>query len=142
MLCITWVNVRSATHFITVAKCKMYCMGVKSRASGLIFVHQKQYFLIPNNIFYFFQILLKKTIALLIFNLIRPSLKGGICMNAGQKKLCVYDVWCIMYDIWPQSLRLGMSGSSSLALGIGIQSNLGWWMVGDGWWMIDHDNRQ
>ena len=35
MLYITWLNVEVIIHFITVAKRKMYCMGVKSTASGL-----------------------------------------------------------------------------------------------------------
>ena len=37
MLYIIWLNVGGAIHFITVAKSKMYCMGVKIMASGLIF---------------------------------------------------------------------------------------------------------
>ena len=37
MLYILWFNIGGAKHFITVAKSKMYCMGVKSTASGLTF---------------------------------------------------------------------------------------------------------
>ena len=42
--------------FITVAQSKMYCMGVKSMASPLTFLHQKKYFLLPANTFYFLQL--------------------------------------------------------------------------------------
>ena len=49
--------------------------------------------------------------------IIRPSLKGGLCKSAGQKKRDVVVI--------NQSLRLGLSGSSSLALGMGNQSNDG-----------------
>ena len=34
------------------------------------------------------------------------------------------------------SLRLGMCGWSSVALGVGNQSNDWWWMIDDGWWMM------
>ena len=47
MLNIIWLNVGVDIHFITVARSKIYCMGVKSIASGLIFLHQKQYVLLP-----------------------------------------------------------------------------------------------
>ena len=33
MLYITWLNLRVVIHFITVAKSKMYCMGLKRTAS-------------------------------------------------------------------------------------------------------------
>ena len=56
MLYIMWLNVGGATNFITVAKSKMYCMGLKSMASGLTFLHQNQYFLLPANTFYFLQL--------------------------------------------------------------------------------------
>ena len=42
MLYIIWLNVGGPIHFITVAKSEMYCMGVKSMASGLTFLYQKQ----------------------------------------------------------------------------------------------------
>ena len=37
MLYITWLYVGGVIHLITVAKSKMYCMGVKRTASGLTF---------------------------------------------------------------------------------------------------------
>ena len=43
MFYIIWLNVGGAMHFITVAKSYMYCIGVKSMASGLTSLHQKQY---------------------------------------------------------------------------------------------------
>ena len=44
MLYIIWLNVGGAIHFITVAKRKMYCMGVKSMASGLTFYTERNTF--------------------------------------------------------------------------------------------------
>ena len=49
-------NVGGAIRFITVTKNKMYCMAVKSMASGLTFLQQKQHFLIPANTFNFLQL--------------------------------------------------------------------------------------
>ena len=53
--------------------------------------------------------------------LIRPSLKGGLCMSAGKKKLCM----SVCLSVCDQSLRLGMSGSSSHTLGMGNNLNEG-----------------
>ena len=47
---------------------------------------------------------------------IRPSLKGGLCMIA---------LMSVCLTVCLQSLRLGMSASTSLALGMGNQSNDG-----------------
>ena len=44
MLYIIWLNVVGAIHFITVAKSKMYCMGVTRMASRLTFLHQSNTF--------------------------------------------------------------------------------------------------
>ena len=46
------LNVVGVIPFITVAKSEMYCMGVKSMASGLTFLYQKQYFLLPADTFF------------------------------------------------------------------------------------------
>ena len=48
------VKYRGALPFITVAKSKRYCKGVKSIASELTF--STKYFLLPDNTFYFLQL--------------------------------------------------------------------------------------
>ena len=69
MLNIIWLNVGGALHFITFAKSKMYCMEVKCMDSGLTFLHQKEDFLLPANMFNFFANVIK-CIGLSIFNYI------------------------------------------------------------------------
>ena len=44
MFYIIWLNVVCALHFITVARSKMYCMGIKSMAPGLTFLPQSNTF--------------------------------------------------------------------------------------------------
>ena len=44
MLYTIWFNVGGAIHFITATKSKMYCMGVKSLASGLTFYTESNTF--------------------------------------------------------------------------------------------------
>ena len=66
-LYIILLNVVCAIHLITVAKSKMYSMGVKSMASGLTFFSPKQYFLLLDNNFCFTTVI--NCIAYTIFNL-------------------------------------------------------------------------
>ena len=42
MVYVIWLSVGSAINFITLAKSTIYCMGVKSMASGLTFLHTQK----------------------------------------------------------------------------------------------------
>ena len=55
MLDITWLNVVGVIPFITVAKSKIYCMGVKSMASGPF--TPKAILLLPTDTFNFLELL-------------------------------------------------------------------------------------
>ena len=66
---IIWLNVGGDIHFIMVAKKIMYCMGVKSMASGLKFFTPKAIHFTPcQNILLFETVIKRKAIS--IFNLI------------------------------------------------------------------------
>ena len=51
---IIWLNVVRAIYFITVTKSKIYCMGVKSMASGLTFLHKSNaFYSLPTHLTFF-----------------------------------------------------------------------------------------
>ena len=74
MLYITWLNVVGVIPFITVAKIKIYCMGVKSMASGLT-LYTKAILFTPCQYILLFATVIK-CIAYTIFNF---SMVSKVC---------------------------------------------------------------